>query len=67
MVLVKVLLCKFPEFLVEGSGEHHVAVISILVHIFFESAKLKRKVGGSRRGLRLRNSAQWQTFSLTSS
>lgn len=48
MVLVKVLLCKFPEFLVEGSGEHHVAVISILVHIFFESAKLKRKVGVSR-------------------
>jgi hypothetical protein len=48
MVLAEVLLCKFPELLVESSGEHHVAVVIILIHIFFKSAKLKRKVGASR-------------------
>lgn len=48
MVLAKVLLCKFPEVLVEGSGEHQVAVIIILVDIFFELATLKRIKVGSR-------------------
>lgn len=41
MVLAEVFLCKRPELLVEGSGEHQVAVIIILVNIFFKSATLK--------------------------
>lgn len=43
MVLAEVFLCKRPELLVEGSREHQVAVIIVLVHIFLKSATLKRR------------------------
>ena len=57
MVLAEELLCKFPEVLVEGSGEHQIAVVIILVKIFLKLATLKRIKVGLR--------APWQT--LTSS
>lgn len=62
MVLAEVFLCKFPELLVEGSGEHHVAVIIILIHVFFKSAKPKRII--ARQG-GVKERAPWQTFSIT--
>jgi hypothetical protein len=43
MVLVEILLGKFPELLVEGGREHQVAMVVILVHILLKSATIKQK------------------------